>query len=338
MTEYRDAFEAYLKRGEPFSPEHRAMGESGTGSYLVPPEFEQALAVQLKAYGALFSRFTPVRTSDGRTLSYPQAQYAGASTSTTGVLVSENPGSPISENDRVYGGGTMNAWAFSSGVHQVSIPLEEDSAFPVSDVISGFAAEAIGRAMAPYSATGTGSSQPLGVITAANTQGVATLGTTSGGFVALTAAHPVIVNNASASELSSNALAPDTLLKMVQALDPAYYENAAWFVNSAQYAALCQTSTATGESPLVLPNGPRELHGFPIMIANEIPNLAASATGGPVLGDLGAGMYYRSAGFSVRRLDQRYADALQVGYVGFHRCDFEVRDPRAFVTVKPAAT
>lgn len=338
MTEYRDAFEAYLRRGEEIPPEHRAMGEAGTGSFLVPPEYEKTLAVQLKAYGALFSRFTPVPTSDGAPRSYPQAQFAGSGTSNVGVLVSENPGSAISENDRVYGGGTLNAWMFSSGVHQVSIQLEDDSAFPVSDVISGFAAEAIGRAMAPYSVTGTGSSQPLGVITAANTQGVATLGTTSGGFVALTAAHPVIVNNASASELSSNALAPDTLLNMVRALDPAYHENAAWFVNSAQYANLCQTSTAAGESPLVLPNGPRILHGFPIVIANEVPNLTASTTGGPVLGDLGAGFYYRSAGFSVRRFDQRYADALQVGYVGFHRCDFETRDPRAFVTVKPAAT
>jgi hypothetical protein len=34
----------------------------------------------------------------------------------------------------------------------------------------------------------------------------------------------------------------------------------------------------------------------------------------------------------------RYEDYLAVGFVGFHRADFQVRNARSFVTVKAAAT
>jgi hypothetical protein len=49
-------------------------------------------------------------------------------------------------------------------------------------------------------------------------------------------------------------------------------------------------------------------------------------------------IYYRDAGFEVRRLTQRYADQGTVGFVGWHRCGFEVRDSRAYITVKCASS
>lgn len=60
--------------------------------------------------------------------------------------------------------------------------------------------------------------------------------------------------------------------------------------------------------------------------------------GEPVFGSMSKGMYYRDAGFEVLGLRQRDADYLAVGFVGFHCADLQVRDARAFVTVKAGAT
>jgi hypothetical protein len=41
---------------------------------------------------------------------------------------------------------------------------------------------------------------------------------------------------------------------------------------------------------------------------------------------------------TVMRLQERYADYLAVGYIGYYRVDLRSNDLRAAVTVKPAAT
>ena len=87
----------------------------------------------------------------------PSANFA-----TAGSVEAEDCG-PISANDRVYGQVTFPLTpTIASGVHQISFQLEQDSAFPMEDVISAYAAESIGRALASYSVSGTGSGQPMG--------------------------------------------------------------------------------------------------------------------------------------------------------------------------------
>ena len=88
----------------------------------------------------------------------PSANFA-----TAGAAVAEDSG-PISANDRVYSQVTFPVTpTIASGVHQVSFQLEQDSAFPIEDVISAYAAESVGRVLATYSVSGTGSGQPLGL-------------------------------------------------------------------------------------------------------------------------------------------------------------------------------
>ena len=99
----------------------------------------------------------------------------------------------------MFGGGTFYAWTISSGVHQVSIALEEDSGIPVEDVVRDFSAEAIGRELSALSISGTGTSQPLGVMTAANTQRAWSAGNSGGG---LFLSHPVVSSQSRTNCLS----------------------------------------------------------------------------------------------------------------------------------------
>ena len=122
--------------------------------------------------------------------------------------------------------------------HKVSFQLLQDEAVGFESAIAAYAAESLGRALSPLSVSGVGTTAPQGVITAANAQGAATLGTTSGGFVNLTAATACFVDGASVTELAGNVLNPATLRKMMRAVDPAYRSNAKWYFNPAQLAQL----------------------------------------------------------------------------------------------------
>ncbi len=329
-NEHRSALRAYLTR---------AAGEqSGSaGSYLYPAEMLGDLAVQLQEYGALFRDFTRIETSHGRPLEFPQRAIASLPSGLTDGLYPDGTVTALPAHDATFTQGTLNAYAVSSGVHQVSLALAQDAtAVPVEDVFQAYAAESIGRSLSALSVSGVGSTQPLGVITALNSKGAWTTGG-SGGYLSLTAAQAVNTMSGSTTELSGEVLAPATILKMIGAVDPAYYPNAKWYLSQAMFLNLCTVVDTSGQ-PIIRANGPRTLYGFPVVIANELPNLTASTTGGPVFGDLGKAFYWRDAGMEVQRLKQRFADYLQVGYVAHGRHDFGARDLRAAVTVQAAAT
>ena len=154
-------------------------------------------------------------------------------------------------------------------------------------------------------------------------------------------------------------LAPQTLTTMVQDVDPAYYPGAKWYMNAAQAWNLRTVVDSNGRPIITFDNGfdadnvtsqnynnnapVAKLLGFPVVIDNNIPNLTASTTGGPIFGDLSRAMVYRrvstsGGGASILRLNERYADFLSIGYLGFVRLDFRSNDLRAAVTVKASTT
>jgi hypothetical protein len=77
-----------------------------------------------------------------------------------------------------------------------------------------------------------------------------------------------------------------------------------------------------------------------VVIDNSIPNLTASTTGGPIFGSMEHAMVQRTVrgGTRVMRLDQRWADFLAVGYMGWVRTDLRSNDLRAAVVTRLAAT
>jgi HK97 family phage major capsid protein len=325
MTEYRDAFRRYLLTGR--DHELRAMGTTagGSGGYLFAPEFREELAVQLQEYARVLADFRHVETSNGRPLNAPGAQNAPAAT-----LATENPGSALSDVDRTFSQVQLGGYTVTSGIGKFSLQMEQDSGFEVDELVRDFAAESIGRGLSALSTAGTGSSQPTGVY----------VGAAAGQTVSLTAATAVTLDGSSSgiTELGKNVLSPASWRALMQKVDTAYWDGAKFYMNTTQYANLLATTDSTGQ-PLVRPNGPRELHGFPIVVANEISNLTASTVSGPVFGNLQRGLYWRDAGIEILRLKERFADVGQtVAFVCYTRSDFKVRDANAFAVLKPAAT
>ena len=197
----RDAFMAYLRTGAEF----RAAGETSAaaGLDLVPTEFAAELATELKQHAVLAADFTRVETGHGRPMLVPVRKVAAVPAANPQT---ENTAVPDSGTDAgadaVFSQRTLHAFALTSGTHKVSAQLVADSAFPIDAVLREFAAERIGRSLSALSVSGTGSSQPQGVITAATAAGAWSAGN-SGGYVSLTAAQAVYVDGTSTTELTS---------------------------------------------------------------------------------------------------------------------------------------
>jgi HK97 family phage major capsid protein len=217
--------------------------------------------------------------------------------------------------------------------------------------------EAVGRTIAAAAISGTGSGQPEGIITALNAKGA--VGSGSGGYYGLGTATDVAVfgnySSPSTTELTGNLLAPETLLAMVKGVDPAYYPQSKFYMNATQAWNTRSIVDGEGRSLLNFANGfsadnvqnpnyssgsaVAELLGFPVVIDNNIPNLTASTTGGPVFGSLQHAMVYRQVrNAGLMRLNERYADFFAIGYLLYMRCDMRSNDLRAAITVKAAAS
>jgi HK97 family phage major capsid protein len=313
---------------------------AGEGGYLVPQGFWHNLQIAMKAYGGTAPYFRQVTTSGGEPMPWPTQDPTGI----VGSLLSEN--TQVSEVDFSFGQGMLSAWTFTSGLHLASIQIVNDSAFSVDQFIRDRVGEALGRARAQYAYSGTGSSQPQGVSTAINAKGAGSVG--AGGYFSLTAATPVqqIGVSSTQTELVSGALAFVDVLKMITYVDPAYRDNGncAWFMNDATLQAERSVSSTTGFplwSPDITVGGTSSgrLYNYPVVIDNNIASLTASTTAGPIFGALDHAMVLRQVNQAgILRLVERYADFLQVGYIGYERWDARSNDLRAVTQAHAAAT
>jgi HK97 family phage major capsid protein len=366
VAEYR------VSTGLTTAPNNSQTGSENAG-YEVAQEFWQNLQIALKAYGGLASHYRQVSTDTGAPMPWPTLDPTGVSATVLGQELTQlSTSSPY-----VFGQGVAGAWTIATSPILVSLQLVNDSQFSVDDLLTRVIGEQIGRKIAVDAYSGNGTSTLQGINTVLNARGsVGTVGgaiASTGGFVTLAAAASVktFAAPAGATELVGNVLGAPTLLAMMQAVDPAYWSSAAWFFNPTQLWNLRGVIDSNGRPLLNFNNGfdgvegqPEtyamnrgdtelsasevnvpiaRLFGFPVYADPAISNLTASTCGGPIFGSLSHAMMQRTVhgtqgGASILRLDQRWADQLAIGYIGFVRTDVRANDLRAAVTVKPAAT
>jgi len=353
----------YRADGTGFStaPNDAGLAAGATGydaGYMIPQGFWQNLQVAMKAYGGLSNDFRYVQTDNGAPMPWPTID----PTAVTGQwLAGENNQLSITEPYQ-FGQGMLNTWTLAVGPFLASLQLVEDSAFNVDNFVAERVGEALGRSIAAVAVSGSGSGQPLGIITAlaaksaTGTVGTGTI-TATGGYVNLATAAEVKTFGGTPTELAGNLLSPQTIIAMIQSVDPAYRNDpdgnptAKFYMNDAQLAGMRSVTDQYGRPLLIdVSNGkPPTLYGYPCVVDNNLPNLAASTAGGPVFGNLQNSMVMRVVRNDARivanigpanmmRLTERYADYLAVGYLGYIRMDVRSNDLRAAVTVKPAAT
>jgi len=370
------AFTRYLRSGDnreiradgpglSSAPNSAGLAAGATGfdaGYMIPQGFWKNLQVAMKAFGGLSNDYQYVQTDTGNPMPWPVVDptavtgtWLGASTENTALSL---------QNYYQFGQGMLNAWTLVVGPFVASLQLIQDSAFDVDRFVADRIGEALGRSIAAIAVSGSGSGTPLGIVSALAAKGA--LSGASGGYYQLSAAQAVkTFATANPTELAGNILHPTTCLGMIAGVDPAYYPTAKWYLNAVQAWNLRSVVDSNGRPLINFANGfdaddvtsgnwstntpVAKLFGFPVVIDNNIPNLTASTTGGPVFGALDHAMVFRVVRNDARivadthtgdmmKLTERYADLLSVGYLGYIRADIRSNDLRAAVTTRAAAT
>lgn len=312
---------ALLQRGFVPGKELRAQGV-GTGSaggYIVPTGFRQKIVERLKAWGAVENVAEIIETETGNPLPWA----TNDDTANVGAILAEN--TAVTEQDMTLGTDTLGAYTYTSKLIRVSLQLLQDSAFDVEAFLARKFAERLGRATNAHFTTGTGSSQPQGVVTGASLGKAGATGQTT----------TVTYND---------------LIDLLYSVDAAYRQAGAgrtgFMAHDLSIGAVRKIRDDSGGAGLGRPiwepsiqvGQPDTLLGQPIIANNDMPVMAASAKS-ILFGDYETAYVVRRVlGIQSLRLEERYAEFLQVGFLAFLRTDGKVQDANAVKYYQNSAT
>lgn len=298
-------FDQFIRRGIlDLKPDHRdiieqraqSVGTNSAGGYTVPTDFANTIDVALKAFSGVRSAATVMQTGDGRSLPWPTVN----DSSNSGAIIAENAAD--SEQAVTFGVVTFGAYTFTSKLVLVSLELIQDTGIDLGALLGRLLGERLGRGTAAYYATGTGSSQPQGLIAGA------TLGKTAA---------------------SATAVTYQEMLDLKHSVDPAYRIGAKWGMNDAILAVVKQLKDTTNR-PIWQPNiaeaVPATIDGDAYFVEQGMDS--AMTTGKKILayGDVSKFMIRDVLGYQLVVLRELYAASRQVGFNMFMRTDSKLVD------------
>lgn len=279
----------------------QAAGNDAAGGYTVPEDFSGEIDMALAAWGPMWNAniVRELNTSNGRDLPWPTVD----DTAKTGRIKAENASvDDDGTDDVVFGERSLNAYVYDTGMVRIPIELLQDSAFNLDGLMNDLFGERLGRLANQVLTTGTGSSQPNGIVTAS------TLGKTAA---------------------SATALTSDEIIDLLHSVDPAYRGSpkTRWQFNDTTLASIRKLKDGQGnylwQMGDVRAGEPDRLLAHPYSVNQAMPNVATGLK--PIIfGDHGRYVVRKVMGFQVLTLRERYAENFQVGMVGFKRFDGEL--------------
>jgi HK97 family phage major capsid protein len=321
---YAETFGAYLRGGmDRLTPDQRNLmmdhevdlramsaGIDTAGGFTVPDEFRNIMTETMKAYGGLLALADVITTSTGADLKWPTNDDTG----NEGEILGEND--EAGEQDLSVGGRTLKAYTFSSKQVKLSMQLLQDSAFNLETWVPRKLGERIGRRAARAFTTGTGVDQPEGLATSA------------------------AVGKQGASGQTTSVIYDD-LVDLEHSVDSAYRPNGRYLMHDSTLKVIRKLKDTQGRPlwvPVPAPGFPSTINGFEYSLDNSMPTPAASAKT-IAFGDFKAGYVIRQVqSVQTLRLNERYAEKLQVGFLGFARLDGMIQDSSAIRMYQHAAS
>jgi HK97 family phage major capsid protein len=323
IHEYERAFDSYLRRGvAEMNSEQRSIlerefrdlsvGTNTAGGYTVPPGFSQRITDAMKAFGGMLDVSNVITTDSGQSLVWPTADDTG----NVGAILAENNAAPT--QDITFGQKTLGAYMYTSKMVKVSFQLLNDSAFDLNAWLPEKFAQRIGRAINAHFTNGTGGgTQPVGLVPNLSVGKTGTTGQTL-------------------------TVTSDDLIDLIHSIDPAYRnERSRFMLADTSVKVVRKLKDTTGQylwQPGLTAGSPDTLLGYGVKINQDMPAMAANAKS-IAFGDFNAAYVIRQVqGVQVLRLNERFADALQVGFLSFARFDGNVDDTNAAKLYQNSAT
>ncbi len=293
--------------------EVRAAGVAtgAAGGFTVPALFRDTLIERLKFYSSVRQEAELITTDTGASLPW----MTNNDTGNVGAILAEN--TAAAELDATFGTATLDAYMYTSLMTRVSLQLIQDSALDIETFLPRKLGERIGRIQNQHFTTGTGTAQPLGLITG-GTAVVSAVGNTTG-------------------------FSYDELVSAPARLDPAYLAspNLAWMGSQSAlvgFRKLKDTQNRPLWEPSLQVGTPDSLLGYRFILNNDMAVPAVSAKS-LAFGDFRAGYVVRDVvGLQTLRLSERFAEFLQVAFLAFQRSGGTVQDTSAYTVLQNSAT
>lgn len=311
----KGAFESYLRNGmSGLNNEQRSiMGElrgtstqvAGTdtlGGFLVPQDFSNELDMATLFTGEVERLAKKLNTAGGALLDYPVIN----DTATNAALIGE--ATAVTVQDMTFANKQLSAYNYASQV-RVSMQLLQDNAFD----LNSFLAEAMGERIARKSnldfTLGDGSSKPSGILAA---------------------------SAAGSTTASATAITADDILNLIYSIDPSYRNKASFglMANDAVISAIRALGLgSSNDFPVFIPSmqvgEPDKLFGYNLYYNNDMESAITTGKKTLLAADFSKYVVRSVGGVQMLRLNERYMDELEVGFVSYARKDGTILDARA---------
>lgn len=298
-------FGKYLKRGlAGLNAEERAQltTTGAAGGFLVPEGFSGVLDVATEFTGQVERVAKKLDTASGNPLDYPTINDTGNDAAIA------NEGAATTATDMTFGNVTFNSYNYTSLV-RVSKQLIDDAGFN----LDSFLVEALGERVARKTnidfSTGDGTDKPKGIV-AESLQG--------------------------AEVATSGALVANDVLNLIHSIDPSYRNKSSFgLMCSGTIMALLQKLGvgSSNDFPIFIPSmtagEPDKLFGYNVYYNNDMDSDLAAAEKVLIAADFDKYVVRRAGGINLIRLDERYMDEMEVGFLVSARRDGHAVDTRA---------
>ena len=308
------AFSKYLRHGmgslnaqerslmEKRGTSTQVVGTDSLGGFLVPQEFSNELDVATLFTGEVERLAKKLNTASGGLLDYPTVD----DTATDALLTNE--GSSVTTADMTFANKQLSAYNYSSLV-KVSAQLLQDSAFDLNSFLVEAMGERIARATNAAFTTGDASSKPQGIVTGSS------LGNTAAGASAITADDVLdLIYSIDASyrnKPSFGLMAHDNIISAIRALG----------VGSSNDYPIWQPGMAVGQ--------PDRIFGVPVYVNNDMQSSIATATKTMIAADFSKYVVRNAGGVQFLRLNERFMNELEIGFICYKRADGAVLNSAA---------
>jgi HK97 family phage major capsid protein len=251
----KSALREYMRTGE-FRTAAMNTVTGSNGGFLLPVEFEKTLLASAAQFDDLMNpnNVRVIPTENGRTLSLPSI----ALDTITSAQVSQNTQQLPVANPTV-ATNTLGGYSFKTNPIAVTLELEQDSFESTMTILSAAFGVGLARGIGASLVTGTGSSQPSGLLTVAQDSTIVSAG---------------------------SAFSHDELLATYMSVNRAYRSSpkAAFVVNDAIYQNILALKDSTGRPLINMTEDGEKLFGKRVLIAPSMPTAAGSRA--LIFGDL----------------------------------------------------
>lgn len=277
------------------------------GGYTVPEGFWAKVTETLKMFGGAQDGAELVTTDSGNPLPWP----TNDDTANEGEQLGENL--PAGEQDVTFGQKELGAYTYSSKMVKVSLQLIQDTGIDIEGFLARRLGERLGRIENKRFTNGNGATQPQGYIT----------GATTGKTTA-----------------ASGAITLNEIIDLIHSVDPAYRASGRcrFKLHDLILAFVRKIRDDSGGAglgrpiwePSVQVGVPDLLLGYPYTVNQDQDSTLETTKKTMAFGDFESAFVVRKVnGGQMMRLAERFAESLQVAFLGFERADSIVQDTSA---------